>query len=293
MKDTPRDAGALLKQERESRGMALDVVHEATKIPLDALKAIEEGYKVRSLTGFYYKSFVKIYAKYLGLDVAAVMALVPVHHPQAVAEVSVLRKPRVSAAGPYRVDGVRLHRAVLHAPEIFRKKKKFFVGLFVVVLAAGGLFLAGLLIRKIVTAVAVQHALNAASRPKAQPKKTPMASRPSVPQARPVEAKAAVPAEGDQPQEKPVPPVSRAAVTVRAQTTTWVTVKADNDTVFQGRIKKGTTESWSAAKKIEISAKDLGALEFEVNGRNIGKIARRDLKAKKVIVTPEGLSVEK
>ena len=36
-------AGVILKQEREAQGLSLDIVHEATKIPLDALRAIEEG----------------------------------------------------------------------------------------------------------------------------------------------------------------------------------------------------------------------------------------------------------
>src|SRR5580692_7322301 len=49
--------------------MTLEIVHEATKIPMDALKAIEEGYSVRILSPFYYRGFIKIYAEFLGLDV--------------------------------------------------------------------------------------------------------------------------------------------------------------------------------------------------------------------------------
>ena len=33
--------GQVLKQAREQKGISLDSIHEATKIPLDALKAIE------------------------------------------------------------------------------------------------------------------------------------------------------------------------------------------------------------------------------------------------------------
>ena len=36
-------AGAILKKARESQGLSLEIVHEATKIPMDALRAIEEG----------------------------------------------------------------------------------------------------------------------------------------------------------------------------------------------------------------------------------------------------------
>ena len=63
---TPK--GSLLKKERESKNISLDTVQEATKIPLDVLKAIEEGYTIRTLSLFYLKGFVKMYAQYLGVD---------------------------------------------------------------------------------------------------------------------------------------------------------------------------------------------------------------------------------
>ena len=65
--------GALLKSVRTERGVSLEMVHETTKIPLDALRAIEEGYTVRTLTPFYMKGFLKIYAQYLHLDASDVL----------------------------------------------------------------------------------------------------------------------------------------------------------------------------------------------------------------------------
>src|SRR5271154_3995125 len=59
---------SILKDTREAKGLTLEIVHEATKIPMDALKAIEEGYSVRILSPFYYRGFIKIYAEFLGLD---------------------------------------------------------------------------------------------------------------------------------------------------------------------------------------------------------------------------------
>ena len=61
--------GTLLKSTREARGISLRVVHEATKIPMDVLRAIEEGYTVRTLTPFYFKGFIKMYAEYLKINV--------------------------------------------------------------------------------------------------------------------------------------------------------------------------------------------------------------------------------
>src|SRR5262245_59644284 len=69
----PSKSGQVLKQARESRGITLEAVQDATKIPLDALKAIEEGYTVRSLSPFYYKGFLKMYGECLQLDIPQII----------------------------------------------------------------------------------------------------------------------------------------------------------------------------------------------------------------------------
>ena len=67
--DSNSSKPSILKNTREAKGLTLEIVHEATKIPMDALRAIEEGYSVRILSPFYYRGFIKIYAEFLGLDV--------------------------------------------------------------------------------------------------------------------------------------------------------------------------------------------------------------------------------
>ena len=317
MSDSPRDVGVLLKQEREKKGIALDVVHEATKIPLDALKAIEEGYKVRTLTAFYYKSFVKIYAHYLGLDANFILTLIPTHHPKTVLPPVPLRPGAssvpASGAGAHRVEGVRSRSwNLLSHPIVLKKKKKVFKAVMMIALALLSLALVVFVVRKVSSMIAVNRtAMDAA--PKPAPKvlvvkkpvkvQKPVEARSETarPEAVKAEPRAALPASSEikvkaEPkvaEEAAVKPVKRVSITVRAETSTWINVRADGVGVFQGHLKKGTASSWHGVKKIELSAKDIGALEFEVNGRNIGKLARRDLKAKKVVVTPEGLNVEK
>ncbi len=335
MSDSPRDVGVLLKQEREQKGIALDVVHEATKIPLDALKAIEEGYKVRTLTAFYYKSFVKIYAQYLGLDANFIVTLIPTHHPKPAAPVAAPRPGAVkavapSAAGAHRVEGVRSRSwNLLQHPIVLKKKKKVFKAVFFIVLALLVAALVFFAVRKVSSTGMFNRPAQTGPKPvpkmavkkvvkpempraetlKAEPVKVaaPKAreGKPSVaPQVAIVATKAAVsPGTSvssaveakvpSKPAEAAVQPPKRVSITVRAQTSTWIHVRADGVSVFQGHLKKGTASTWHGVKKIELSAKDIAALEFEVNGRNVGKLARRDLKAKKVVVTPEGLNVEK
>ena len=69
-----KSRGIILKESRESKGLSLRTVHEMTKIPMDVLKGIEEGYTVRTLSEFYLKGFIKMYAHYLGIDDSEVLS---------------------------------------------------------------------------------------------------------------------------------------------------------------------------------------------------------------------------
>jgi cytoskeleton protein RodZ len=305
------DAGVLLKQERERKGILLEVVQEATKIPLDSLKAIEEGYKVRTLTAFYYKSFVKIYAQYLGLDANTIVAMIPTHHPKPTAPVAAPRPggspAPASGAGAHRVEGVRSRSWNLLAhPIVLKKKKKILKTVLVAALVVCGVAAVVFAARKVSSmmanrpAAAVTKPVLKPSAPKAvkvQPSvdvSKPKTSKVPALKVDPAKAAAAgaVDPKAVAPDESVKAP-KRVSMTVRAQTTTWIQVRADGANVFQGNLKKGTVSTWHGSKRIELSGKNIDALEFEVNGRSLGRLSRRDLKAKRVVVTPEGINVEK
>jgi cytoskeleton protein RodZ len=60
--------GANLKRERELRGITLDEISKATKISVRLLEAIETDRFDILPSGIFRKSFIKSYAKYLGMD---------------------------------------------------------------------------------------------------------------------------------------------------------------------------------------------------------------------------------
>ncbi len=62
--------GSKLKQVREAKGISLDDVQAATKIPIDILRSIEQGETIRKLSPIYIKGFLKIYAKFLGVELS-------------------------------------------------------------------------------------------------------------------------------------------------------------------------------------------------------------------------------
>jgi cytoskeletal protein RodZ len=319
MSSQPNDVGQVLKAEREKRAMTLEVIHEATKIPLDSLRAIEEGYKIRTLTTFYYKSFVKIYAQYLGLNPVEILAMIPGSQP-APKKAVVEELPKPPAASPKPVKFPVAPELNLFAGPVKRvtlKKAAFIVaGVLAAVIVV---FLVSSVIGSVRKHLAVQSAMNAAKKkttpktvkPKAvavktvestqttasSPTPTPAPVVKTSEVAKPVKTATAA---AQKPVEKTPSPVAstvktvkKASLTVRAPITVWLKVRVDGSTVYQGNLKKGNSESWSGSKRIELSGQGIARLELEVNGKSVGKLGRPDTNAKKIIVTPEGMSIEK
>ena len=265
---------SLLKQTREAKGLTLDIVHEATKIPMDALKAIEEGYSVRILTPFYYRGFLKIYAEFLGLDPADVLSHYEVQKPT---KPVVVKPPRSygSTGSPLSqpknnelLEGVGEFLAKVFSPRNRNTIIRFAaIALAVfVVLKISGCALGMLKKHSIVKPVVFMYPRTRAAEPVAVVKPQ-MVKAPSD--------------------------NAQVSLAVRAVKDTWVQVKTDGNIVFQMKMKKGTMESWSAKNKIELSGKNVSELDLEVNGDHIGPLGSAERGAKKVLITKEGLTVKK
>ncbi|MBL7081516.1 MAG: DUF4115 domain-containing protein [Candidatus Omnitrophica bacterium] len=80
---------------------------------------------------------------------------------------------------------------------------------------------------------------------------------------------------------------------IRAKENCWLKVKLDGNTVFRGTLKRGSTETWQARKKIEFSLGNAGGVKVEVNGRLIRSLGKRGQVIKNIVVTKEGLSAPK
>lgn len=303
--ETTNDIGSILKAERELRGLTLDVVQEATKIPIDSLKAIEEGYKIRTLTAFYYKSFVRLYAQHLGLDPLPILAMIPSYQP--VSKVLPAERSKVFA----RPDLRKLNIIAGPSKTVNWSSAVPAAGKVLAVVLIGGILLVvgkGIAERlalssrqsapvKASAAVKTDKTRGSAKVEKAgksektdKVEKTAKLSPGDVSGSAEVRRNEAMTSSAVPADDKELRKVS---LTVKAVVTAWLTVRSDGRVVFKGSLKKGSAESWHAAKKIEISGKEVNMLEYEVNGKTIGRLSRRDSSARRVVVTPEGLSVEK
>lgn len=297
--------GTLLKSTREARGISLRVVHEATKIPMDALRAIEEGYTVRTLAPFYLNGFIKMYAEYLKINVQ------DNHIEERKQERPTVSgpKPRVAPPSPSPIETLDLEQWFVG---VFTHRRKQQIAILAVA------FIAFFFLFKIITFFT--H-----NRPKpvvkAQIKKEKpavtksAATAPGPAEKRPQASTSGVKASEAVAAAVKTPPKTTSAVvpspqgafgqasaptaqldreimlTVRAKKDSWLRVEADGATVFQSALNRGKSETWFAHDRIAISGKNMQQLEFELNGKLIGALSRRDYKAKKILITREGLSV--
>ncbi len=292
-----KPAGELLKETREAKGISVQTVHEITKIPMDVLKAIEEGYTVHTLSPFYLKGFIKMYAQYLEVEIK--------HDDEPKNQTPPPEKEPVRVAPPRPKMEIPLDSS------IFGKERQRQI-----VTAAGVLILLFLVFRMggcIISKVKVpktdpqvppvsgaQVTGEVVPIPKPKTQKTP-AGTPDQNAAVPQTQKAAAPepAPVQKPKEaEPVkvvetkPQVEKIHLTIRARKKGWLQVKVDGALVLQSTIREGAVESWSADKQIEVSGRIIHELEFELNGKVLGALGRAERTARRVIVTKDGLSVK-
>jgi len=278
------EKGEYLKQVRESKSIDLRTVHEATKIPMDALRAIEEGYTVRTLTPFYYRGFLKIYAQYLGVDVKEVLDDV--------------KEPTEPVAAPISYVDEKDFSEIVR--EFFTEDKKKLLGKIVAIVVILFLFSRVVMFTKNLFSpksrkeqiVSMRKKKARANRKKRQTKKSTKkkARKPANAVETVASSKAKAPVKKAKTKENVPKTIS---FTVRAKTNSWLLVRSDDVVVFRSTLKKGVAETWVANEKIEIVGKNMSQLEFELNGKMISSLGRADRSARKLIITKDGLSVKK
>jgi cytoskeletal protein RodZ len=285
-----KTAGEVLKEARESKGLSLITVHESTKIPLDVLKAIEEGYSVRTVSSFYLKGFIKMYAEYLGIDVANVL-----DRPIPVLEKKKNLEPKIKKVEEkvYRIpdDEFDFNKFI---PK--DKQRQIVKGIGILI----GVFLCvrivGCLIPK------KRKVVEEKPRPVSQQAVSPRAVaeqqlivKKSAAAAKPAETVQPVVAAAPQSTgEVPVAAQERSdkiRLAVKVLKGGWLQVRVDGNVVVESTLAAGTVKRWEAEHEIAISGRMIHNLEFELNGKMLGTLGRKDRNAHRVIVTKKGLSV--
>jgi len=224
--------GLVLRQERERRGLALQDVHDATRITSQNLSALEDDRFDYFPNRVYARAFLRDYANYLGLDSAELLARYE-ETWNSTSEVTPAPAPRRGSA--WNVLG--------------------WVALVVVILASLG------------AAAYYGFEVYGKKPTPAVARKAPVAPRDdlaTLPKAPSVEPAPAEPAPKAAP--KPAPVVDKAVLEVTAVYDCWMRVKTDGIKAFEGILPKGQSRSFTGGNEVYIFVGKSNAVSLKFNG---------------------------
>jgi len=297
--------GENLRREREMRGVSLEEISSATKISLRFLEAIEREDFAKLPGGIFSRSFIRSYARYLGLDEERVVAEYQLAaHPQA---------------------DFDLHRMAAGKSDTGRPTTRtpLIATLVAMVLLAGSYLL-------------FRYSPHATEAPALPPSAPVMTGKPTAAQPAPVPAAsgdttmvpATNPAVGGETPAVPAatptgsalgatanpqggtaasgnlgaqanpqmgnPPASKPAadsdlvLQVAATDLAWVDVEADGKTVLQRELKPNEVETLKARKFFDVTAGNAQSVILTLNGETLKPLGRRG-EVKSVHLTREDL----
>jgi cytoskeletal protein RodZ len=292
--------GEMLKRKREERGVELTQIAEATRISVRFLRAIEEN-DFKSLPGgLFTRSFIRAYARYVGMDENAAVAL---YYEQ---------------TGEPEEKRYDLHTEVIRA----RVRSSLWANVVILlavlaVLAIGGFagwhyWKRSMESRSVTPA---QQPLESAQSPPTQPATSPGTSAP-------VGTEPTTPTEGEpssqlpptstgspnqpadqspsQPSEKETtlstsPPsqatssVTQLQLNIEAQDECWVSVQADDAAPRPRTLRKGETISMQAKDRLVITVGNVPRVNVTINGQPVTLPQTKGVVASEVVITAENL----
>lgn len=292
--------GVKLREEREKRRFSLAQIANDTCIREGYLTAIESG-DISSLPGeFFYRSFVRQYAQYLGLDGLAIerqldSELPPQREGEAAARLRASLEARntglsISPSYPRGQQFIETEGSEFGEKSAgFREPRDLrpYMAFALVLLTASGSWLVWQRMNAAVPETTVQAGT---ATPETQPlvtKRLPAASE-SRTESQPSPAPAAeMPQAGKaSAQADPGKPVQ---LLVAATERSWLRMQADNTTSYIGVLESG--EQWAVeGSTATIFTGNAGGLDVMFNGKSIGPIGPHG-QVRTVVFTPDNFEI--
>jgi cytoskeleton protein RodZ len=253
--------GVRLKQQREQRGITLEEISATTKIGTRMLVALEQDHFDQLPGGIFNKGFIRAYARCLDLDEDQAIAdyLVATGTPPADKDKDKDRDKRS--------DGLSESSFDLHA-ESERRDSNLPWGTFAILLLLIALGFAGwgFYSREARKNVGKIPSPVAASKNSAA--STNLVSPPPVSN-QPVSAQPVSPAEltTSSPIPRPLAVPKPLSLRITLHSDSWIFLTADGREIMQGSFTAPTEKTIHATKEIVVKAGDVGALDFEFNGK--------------------------
>jgi cytoskeleton protein RodZ len=272
--------GERLRQERVRRGWEIEEIAERTKIGPSLLQAIENNDLSKLPGSFFTRSFVRQYARALGLDEAEFDS-----------ELNQLAGPPQPPEPEEKPAGIR-ERIHMQPIEPSRPVRGGFGGpliAFVLVLAICSVVYTFWQRARSASSASEPARTEAQAKPKPKPAgTTPDASAAIQPAAQVASAPAPAPVPAQAPAAttpEPAPPTTAVAqaapapaasapvrVELRATGPAWVRVTADGKVLFSGTIEAGQSQTFEAKEIIRVRTGNAGGLEAALNGKPAGPL---------------------
>lgn len=252
--------GQRLREEREKRGWTIASVAAQTKIQAQYFEAIERDETGSLPGGFFYRSFVRQYARLLELPESEYERDLERHLLDE--QMSVAAQPSSLPDRP--VDVPPLPTGATNQGEETRRWLLRIGGLVLVVLVCSLVYSVSMSWKTWFGGVAVTQAPEKKSDPVQNGQKPPVTPPPIETQpasgsaSEPVAAPAAAP-----PASEPKPAVS---LTIKATDQVWVQVKDAGKVIYSNVIPVGETRSFSSDGKLRVLFGNAGGVELTYNG---------------------------
>lgn len=262
--------GENLRREREMRGVSLEEISDATKISMRALRAMEEDQFDKLPGGIFTRSFIRAYAKYLGLDEEKIMAEFQL----------------VAPASAQQADLHKISQQRTPPPET-KSRAGLITALIVVLMAAGGFGYYWYATR------ARRPSQPAAQNPAVQPKPPtpPQATAANVPggvQESSGAATATAPDAGPIASGSIAPssaaPEHGLVLQIAATEATWVAISVDGKTQGQQTMQPNEIETYHAEKSFDVLTGNAEGIILTLNGKTLDPLGRRG-ETKKIHLT--------
>jgi cytoskeleton protein RodZ len=248
----------VLQRARLDQGIDLATVAARTKIKAKYLQAIEADDRKNLPGGFFYKSFVHQYAKFLGVDTSVID--------------EVDRALRADAALP--LPSVARQTAVKRSSRSWSTKRSLFYAALVLTLVAcsgidGWWHGRAVATEKIESRAPVVENTTRRRAPSPASGRVSLASVSQV-AAGPV---AAAPVTAAVRQDKPAAPAgSRVELDLTATEETWLSVSSDGTPVFSGLLEANQTKTIEGKEFARLRVGNAAGLEVRLNGKPLGPL---------------------
>ena len=272
------ELGRLLSEARAARGLSLADVEDATRIRQKYVAALESGAYDELPQGAVARGFLRIYARFLGVDVEQALALYAQESGDHEAEI------QIAEAGSPRYVDYRPLEVELSAPQRMTGWQRWLAALLIVGALAGGIWWllnarAGAVPRPIptVTETATPWVVTATPQPAAMEQAIPASSPTAAELTLPTSDLLLLPTPTVPPTITPTPrptatPEVIASIVLDAEAVqrAWVQVSVDGALAEEGVLRTGDTRSWNAEESITVRTGNAGGVQLALNGEDLG-----------------------